>query len=433
MTSAAPQPIAVERSLAARPSRITGVLAWARKLVLKQLSLVEHGSITMHDATGTVRLGAVTEQSGLSARVHVHDASAYLDLLLGGSVGAGESYAEGAWTTDDLPSLCRIIVANEDVVHGLDRGLTRLRAPMLRLFSRTRRNDRSGSRRNIAAHYDLGNEFFELMLDDTMMYSAGVFERPEASMREASEAKLQRVCDKLDLTSSDHLIEIGTGWGGLAVFAAQHYGCRVTTTTISREQAKWARERVQREGVQDLVTVVEKDYRDLTGSYDKLVSIEMIEAIGGDQYRQFFRKCDDLLKPNGLMVVQAITIGDQRFEEAKDEVEFIKHHIFPGSCIPSITALSEAMTSSSALRMVHLEDITRHYAETLRRWRAKFHDNLDVIRRQGRPERFLGLWDFYLAYCEAAFEERYLGDVQLVFAKPGWRGDLVVGRRGERR
>jgi cyclopropane-fatty-acyl-phospholipid synthase len=335
-------------------------------------------------------------------------------VAFGGSVGAGESFMAGDWTVDDLTALVRILLVNRGVLDGLDSGWSRLAEPARRVLHAAARNTRAGSRRNIAAHYDIGNDFFELFLDPTMMYSCAVFERDDMSLEQAQIAKLDRLCRKLDLKPGDHLLEIGTGWGALALHAAVHYGCRVTTTTISREQHALARERIAAAGLTDRITLRLDDYRDLDGRYDKLVSVEMIEAIGHQYFDTFFRRCGELLAPGGTMVLQAITIDDRQFESARDSVDFIKRHIFPGSCIPSVTALAQSVARSSTLRIVDLEDIGPHYATTLAAWHRNLFANAAQARALGYPEALLRMWHFYLSYCEGGFAERALGDVQIV-------------------
>ncbi|HSW51639.1 MAG TPA: cyclopropane-fatty-acyl-phospholipid synthase family protein, partial [Sulfuricaulis sp.] len=302
----------------------------------------------------------------------------------------------------------------------------RLTAPARKLFHWMNRNSRTGSRRNIAAHYDLGNEFFRLMLDETLMYSSAVFERPDMTLAEAQRARLDRICRKLALGPRDHVLEIGTGWGGFALHAATHYGCRVTTTTISREQYALAQERIAQAGLSDRVTVLLEDYRDLRGEYDKLVSIEMIEAVGHEYYETFFARCSALLKPDGLMLLQAITIADQRYEAARKSVDFIQRYIFPGSCIPSVSVMAQAVARATDMKLLHLEDIGPHYATTLRHWRERLYANADAVRQLDLSEEFLRMWEFYLCYCEGGFAERALGDVQLLLAKPQNRLPLSI-------
>jgi cyclopropane-fatty-acyl-phospholipid synthase len=325
------------------------------------------------------------------------------------------------WTVDDLTALVRIVIRNQALFQAMDTGPARLLTPLYNFYHHLRRNTVTGSRKNIVAHYDLGNDFYRLFLDKTMTYSCGIFERPDATLEEAAIAKYDRICRKLQLSEKDHVLEIGTGWGGFALHAARNYGCRVTTATISDEQYQSAGQRLARAGLDNRVALLKKDYRHLDGQYDKLVSIEMIEAVGHQFYAVFFQNCSRLLKDDGLMVLQAITIGDQIFDQHKRSVDFIKRYIFPGSCIPSITAISNAIAGKTDLRLIHLDDITPHYARTLREWRRRFFTNLDKVREMGYSETFIRMWEFYLCYCEGGFAERYIGDVQMLFAKPLYR------------
>jgi cyclopropane-fatty-acyl-phospholipid synthase len=355
--------------------------------------------------------------AGPVARVEVRDPRFWRALALGGHVGAAESWVDGDWTTPDLTALVRLLVRNREVLDGLETGMARLAQPARAALHALNRNTRRGSARNIRAHYDLGNDFFGEFLDETLTYSAGVFERPDATMRDASVAKYDRLCRKLSLGPEDHVVEIGTGWGGFALHAAGRYGCRVTTTTISRQQHALATERVREAGLEDRVEVLLRDYRELAGQFDRLVSIEMIEAVGHHYFETFFRSCAHLLRPDGLAAIQAITIQDRFYESARREVDFIKRYIFPGSCIPSVSVLATSAAPTD-LRLVHLDDMTPHYAETLRRWRARFIDRWPHIEAQGFDERFRRLWEFYFCYCEGGFDEAVLGSVQLLFAKP---------------
>lgn len=376
----------------------------------------------IEDRGERMSFGQDIEEAELRATVQVRDQRFYSDLALGGGVGAGESYMAGSWTTDDLTALVRIMVRNREVMDGLDGGLARLASPARRLLHYLNRNTKTGSRRNIAAHYDLGNDFFELILDrDLMMYSCAIFERPDATLEDASTAKVDRICRKLDLRARDHVVEIGTGWGGFAIHAAKNYGCRVTTTTISRAQHDYAVKRIAAEGLSDRITALLEDYRDLSGQFDKAVSIEMIEAVGHHFLDSYFRKCGGLLKPDGMMLLQAITITDREYAGALKRVDFIKKYIFPGSFIPSVTALCCSITCSSDLRLFHLEDITPNYAETLKNWRLRMFKNIERVRALGYPEEFIRMWEFYLCYCEGGFRERYIGDVQMLLNKPDCR------------
>jgi len=291
----------------------------------------------------------------------------------------------------------------------------------LKLAHLGNRNTQSGSRKNISAHYDLGNDFFALFLDSSLMYSSAVFPSSDSNLEDASRHKLELICQSLELSADDHLIEIGTGWGGMAIHAAEHYGCRVTTTTISEEQFNKAREEVKDKGLEDKITVLCKDYRDLEGQFDKLVSIEMIEAVGHEFYESYFRCVSKLLKPHGKAVIQAITIPDQRYEEARDYVDYIKRYIFPGGCLPSIKIISENLAQYTDMQMIDLIDITKDYARTLEAWHHAFLEQMEVVREMGFDDRFINMWRFYLSYCEGGFRERIIGTFQITMAKPGYR------------
>lgn len=393
-----------------------------RRAVFTLFEQIREGEIALIDGRHRRIFGQAGVGSPLRAELRIHAPAAYRRLALGASIGAGEGYMNGDWSCDDLTALVRIFVRQLERLEPTFHRWSVVRRPLLKAFHWLRRNTAAGSRRNIADHYDLGNDFFAKMLDPTMSYSSGIFERPNATLEEASIAKMDRICRKLELTAADHLLEIGTGWGGLAMNAARKYGCRVTTTTISRRQFEFARDRVRAAGLEDRVTLLLEDYRALRGRYDKCVSVEMIEAVGHQYYDTFFAKCGELLRPSGLMLLQAITIGDHRYEQAKHSVDFIKRYIFPGSCIPSVARMLQSLARRTDLRPIHLEDITPHYATTLRMWRENLFRNWEAVRQTGVDERFLRMWTFYLCYCEAGFAERYLGDVHLLLAKPGYRG-----------
>ena len=372
----------------------------------------------LEDGCGRIELGAKTGRQAV--RVRISNPAFYQAVAAGGSVGAGEAYMAGHWHCDDLVALVRILVGSRDVLDGMETGWARLGGWALRRWHALRRNTESGSRRNIAAHYDLGNEFFSLFLSADQMYSSAYWQDGD-TLETASQRKLELVCRKLQLAPGDHLLELGTGWGALAVHAARHYGCQVTTTTISREQYTAARARVIRAGVADRVTVLQEDYRNLAGAYDKLVSIEMIEAVGAHYLDSYFSQVGRLLKPDGLALIQAITIEDHRYQQALRAVDFIKRHVFPGSFIPSIEAMLRAKSGSSDLALVALEDFGDSYARTLAAWRERFMSRLTQVRALGFDERFIRLWDYYLAYCEGGFRERSIGVAHLLLAKPGFR------------
>ena len=394
-----------------RPGLLDGL---ARRLVLNQLNDIQHGTLVIRDQKQQHVFGQQTEGQALSATVTVNDPRFYGDIAFGGSIGAGESWMQGYWDCDDLVSLVRIMVRNRDLLDGMERGLARLTQPLQKFFHWANRNTRRGAERNIAAHYDLGNDFFKLWLDESMMYSCAIFDDDRATLAEAQEARLERVCQRLDLQSEDHLVEIGTGWGSLAIHAASRYGCRVTTTTISTRQYELARQRIDAAGLQGRITLLLDDYRDLAGQYDKLVSLEMIEAIGYEQYDTYFAKCAELLRPGGRMLIQAITIEDERFEQYRKNVDFIQRYIFPGSCLPSVKVMREIIAQVSDMRVTSLDDIGLHYATTLHHWRHNFFQKLAEVRALGYPEEFIRMWEFYLCYCEGGFLERSISDVLLV-------------------
>jgi cyclopropane-fatty-acyl-phospholipid synthase len=384
--------------------------------VLPRIAGLTDGLLTVRENGSGTTFGHATAD-GLAAEVEVKDPAFWRRVATGGTLGSAESYAAGEWDTPDLTSVVRLVARNVSAMDGLEQGLARLRRPVDAVWHALRRNTRTGSRRNIAEHYDLGDDFFGLMLDPTLTYSCGIFERPEATLEEASIAKIDRLCRMLRLGPDDHLLEIGTGWGAFAIHAASRYGCRVTTTTISANQLARARQRVADAGLSDRVTVLHADYRDLTGRFDKIVSVEMLEAVGAAFYETFFARCGSLLEEDGLMALQVITIADARYEQHVRGVDFIKRYVFPGSNIPSITALLQAATRASDLTLRQLEDIGPHYATTLAAWRGNLAANAEAVARL-TEERFRRIWHFYLCYCEAGFAERYLGDAQMLFAKP---------------
>jgi cyclopropane-fatty-acyl-phospholipid synthase len=352
-------------------------------------------------------------------------------MFLRGTRGIVDAYVDGLWDTPDMTAVFQVAARNIGRADAFVKKFNFVRTPWLRLRSGFSRNTKRRSRKDISAHYDLGNDMFELWLDPRMMYSCALFERPDVSLAEAATHKLEVICEKLDLQPEDHVVEIGTGWGGFAVYAATTRGCRVTTTTISKEQFDTAVRRAKEAGVSHLVDVRLDDYRDLKGQYDKLVSIEMIEAVGHKDFGTFFAKCSSLLKPDGLMVLQAITIDDRSYDISKIARSFIRTYIFPNGCIPSVQVMGERIASHSDMRTVDMEDYAWHYAETLRRWRHNFEAATNELEQLGYDERFRRLWRAYLTYCEAGFEERHIGLVQMVLAKPRYRGRVrAVAERG---
>lgn len=396
-----------------------------RRAVLRQLENLRHGLLLIQEGSDTLHFG--TPQSELRAEIRVSDPAVWGLVAGNGSIGAGEAYIHGYWSTPDLTAVIRIFVANLDVLDAMEGGLARLGRPLIQGLHWLNRNTRQGSRRNIAAHYDLGNDLFEQFLDPTMMYSAAMFRGDDDSLEQAQLNKLERICQKLALQPSDHLLEIGTGWGSMALYAATHYGCRVTTTTLSREQYAYTERRIRELGLEGRVTLLLEDYRDLEGQYDKLVSIEMIEAVGHRYLPTYFEQCARLLKPEGLMLLQAITIRDQRYEQACRSVDFIQRYIFPGGALPSMQKMLDVVTRHTDFNLHHMEDFGLHYARTLRLW----HDNLRQARQRleqlGYDDYFYRLWEFYLCYCEGGFLERTIGTAQLLLAKPAARPAPLLG------
>lgn len=404
-----------------RVSSLTRNQSIARAMLFKLLRGIGQGCLRIHEQGELFQFGQQADHTDLVADIYVHDAQLYSDVIFGGSVGAGEAYMSGFWSTPNLTHVTRIFVRNIDALDAMDSNQSLIGQYLLKVFHWFNRNTKEGSRKNISAHYDLGNDFFRLFLDSTMMYSAAIYPTPDATLAEASVYKLQRVCEKLQLTPEDHLLEIGTGWGGMAIYAAQYYGCRVTTTTISREQRDCALAKVAEAGLSDRITVLFDDYRDLRGQFSKLVSIEMIEAVGHEHYAQYFSTCSRLLAPNGLMLLQAITIADQRYDMARKTVDFIQRYIFPGGSLPSIAVISDFAKRKTDMNILHIEDIGEHYAQTLKHWRETFSSKLEAVRAQGFDERFIRMWEFYLCYCEGGFIERSIGTAQVLLAKPQYR------------
>jgi cyclopropane-fatty-acyl-phospholipid synthase len=395
----------------------------ARSFMWKVLGKLQVGSLTLREGDEAKVFGSTSEGSAPHAEVNVHDTDLYRRILTGGSIAAGETFIEGMWSSPDLTEVTRAFSANMAMLEAMSDKQNWLARLALKLSHWARRNTSTRSRENISAHYDLGNDFFSLFLDPSMMYSSAVFPSASADLASASQHKLKLICEDLELKAEDHLVEIGTGWGGMAIFAAEHYGCRVTTTTISRQQYDYTLEAVAQKGLEDQVTVLFDDYRDLQGQYDKLVSIEMIEAVGHQFYDTYFQKISHLLKPHGKAVIQAITITEQRYEQARDSVDFIKRYIFPGGCLPSLTVVSDALSRVTDMQMSNLRDIGRDYADTLKVWHASFLNKLDEVRAMGFDDRFIRMWRYYLSYCEGGFRERIIGTHQITLTKPGYRPD----------
>ncbi|MGH8529551.1 MAG: class I SAM-dependent methyltransferase [Nevskiales bacterium] len=396
-----------------------------RAFMARRVQGIEWGELVVHDRYGVMTLG----RAGTGPRVQltVHHPAFYAYAAVGGSVGAGQAYFLGLWDCDHLTDLVRIFVRNRDTLNAMDASLSRLTAWLHKWIHRKRDNTLSGSRANIAAHYDVGNAFFEQFLDTSMMYSSAIFLQTDASLTEAQTAKLDIICRKLNLGPQDRVIEIGTGWGGFALHAAQHYGAQVTTTTISHQQYEYARDRVAAAGLQSRITLLDQDYRNLKGAafrgrFNKLVSIEMIEAVGHEHFATFFRKCSELLTPDGQALIQAITIQDRYYEQMRHSVDFIQRYIFPGGCLPSVSAMLDAARRSTDLQLAQLEDYSAHYAATLQQWRQRLLHNLAKVRSLGYTDQFVRMWVYYLCYCEGGFLERQIGVSHLLFNKPLHRG-----------
>ncbi|XKE45178.1 cyclopropane-fatty-acyl-phospholipid synthase family protein [Halomonas organivorans] len=408
------------------PARGDRLSRWLKARLLDRLDRLEGGEITLIEGHRRHRLG---RGGPLTVTLVIRDDRAWRRLALGGTVGAAEAYMDGDWDADDLVTLVRLFAANLERVNGeLEGGEARLGRWLLAGLNQLRRNTLKGSQRNIAAHYDIGNDLFATFLDQRhWMYSSAVFPRPDASLEEASTHKLDLMLDRLDVQPHHHLLEIGTGWGGLAIHAARTRGCRVTTTTISEEQYAFTARRLAEEGLADRVTLLKRDYRQLEGRFDRLISVEMIEAVGHQYLATYLATLDRLLADDGLAMLQAITIRDQRFEVAKREVDFIKRYIFPGGFLPSHRAILDGLTRHTSLNLLDLEEIGTHYARTLREWRQRFESRLDTVRKLGYDERFIRMWRYYLCYCEGGFLERSIGTAQLLLAKPGARPAPLSG------
>ncbi|MFO7556641.1 MAG: cyclopropane-fatty-acyl-phospholipid synthase family protein [Desulfobacterales bacterium] len=398
----------------------------SRKFFFVLMKDFKIGKLTLIEKNQQYQFGQSSETIPLQATIYVNHPRFYTSTVFGGSIGSAESYMAGLWSTSHLTNVIRLVILNRQMMEKMDKGWSWLSDPAHKLYHYVRRNTLKGSKENIVAHYDLGNDFYGLFLDETLTYSCGIFDHENSTLEAASLAKYDRICRKLQLHPEDHVIEIGGGWGGFSIHAAKNYGCRVTTTTISDEQYALAEKRISTSGVAHRIRLLRKDYRHLGGRYDKLVSIEMIEAVGHQYLDTFFQICSRLLKANGMMLLQAITIIDQVFDIHKRSVDFSKRYIFPGSCIPSIHAIMSSIARETDLKLFHLEDITAHYVRTLAEWRKRFFDHIDDVRKLGFSETFIRMWEYYLCYCEGGFAERYLGDVQMLLTKPMCRREPLL-------
>ncbi|MFO7811909.1 MAG: cyclopropane-fatty-acyl-phospholipid synthase family protein [Pelovirga sp.] len=404
------------RFVVGRNSTATRIQSWSRSLLHRLLQHLHYGRITLIEGDQQFTFG---QDADFHARIHVNDPAFYPKVVFGGSIGAGESYVDGDWDADCLTTLMRIVARNSQLLDRLEERWAWLARPWQRAKHLLRSNNRSGSKKNILAHYDLGNSMYESFLDPTMMYSAAIYPSAKSSLEDAAVYKLDHICRRLDLRPEDRVIEIGSGWGGFAIHAASHYGCHVTTTTISDAQYQEAGRRIAAAGLEDRITLLKQDYRDLEGTYDKLVSIEMIEAVGHRYLPRFFAQCMRLLKPDGMMLLQAITIQDQLYHRYLTSVDFIQEHIFPGGCLLSNHHLLKLLSEKTDMVVRSIEDFGLDYARTLKEWLVRFLDNYSKIEQKGYDERFKRLWSFYFCYCEAGFRERSISVVQLTATRPG--------------
>jgi len=392
-----------------------------KKIVLKNLNNISKGTLSIVDDGNKYTFG---HDSSINAEIKVNDPRFYTEALLGGSIGASESFIRGSWSSDDLTKVIQLMARNQSTMDTMDGPFKVLISPFLRALHTLNKNTLYGSKKNISRHYDLSNKFFSLFLDSSMMYSAAIYKKNNDTLEIAAENKLEVICQKLNLNKSHQIIEIGSGWGGFAIYAAKKYGCHITTTTISHEQYKHVKRRVKELGLQGHIKVIFSDYRELSGKYDKLVSIEMIEAVGHQFYKTYFSKVSALLKDDGDALIQAITIRDQRYKKALKSVDFIQKYIFPGSCIPSINAMQDAITTSSDMEVNDMQDIGHHYAKTLADWRERFVINKKEIIKLGFDEAFIRMWFFYFCYCEGGFIEKSISDLHLHLSKPEYRNKI---------
>lgn len=419
------------------PPKVSLLDRIAKKIVLTGLSKLTIGHLVIEDKSAIgesnqtaeiYEFGQAKETAECSACICVENTTAYRDVFFNSSIGAGEAYMQGHWTTPNLLAVITLMVKNLEQVNKMDSERPLLNRLSAKFFHYLNANTRRKAKKNISAHYDLGNDFFSLFLDQSMMYSAAIYPNKNATLAEASTFKLDQICQKLNLSATDHLLEIGTGWGGMAIHAAKHYHCQVTTTTISQEQYQYAKQRVEAEGLADKVTVLMQDYRQLTGQYDKLVSIEMIEAVGHQFYKNYFSQCSHLLKPNGMMLIQAITIADQRYDYAKNSVDFIQRYIFPGGSLPSNEIITHHVARNTDMQLISIDDITEHYADTLADWRDAFINKLHQVKEQGFNDVFCRMWEYYLCYCEGGFRERAISTAHFTMVKPQFRFQPVLSR-----
>lgn len=395
-----------------------------RSIFLSVLEKLPYGHLTVKEFDQLVgEFG--NKNHDLHASVNILDYSIYPKLMFGGSVASGETFTDRLWETPNLTNVIRIFARNLSMLDNWERKFKWLAKPLRNIKHFANRNSTAQAKKNISAHYDLGNKLYTKFLDETMMYSAAIYPDVNSTLNEAQNYKLDAICKKLQLNEQDHLLEIGTGWGGLAIHAAKHFGCKVTTTTISEEQHAYAQQWIQEEGLEDRINLLKKDYRLLEGKYSKLVSIEMIEAVGKQYLANFFQQCNDLLEDDGLMLLQAITIDDRRFDSYSTSVDFIQKHIFPGGFLPSQLLLNQHFKKHTNMSIADVHDIGIDYAKTLKHWFETFSSQKSALLSDGYDERFMRMWQYYLNYCEGGFLERVISTVQLVARKPQFKGDLV--------
>lgn len=388
-----------------------------KKIVFNQLHKITKGSLTLKDASSSYTFGD-QKNIKLHAEIIIHNPRFYRFVVFGGSIGCSEAYMSDYWSSPNLTNVIRLFAINPQLTDELESKFNILLKPFFRVIHRLNKNSQRNSKRNISAHYDLSNNFFKLFLDESMMYSSAIFKTRNQTLKAASLNKLDIICQKLNLKPTDHVVEIGSGWGGFAIFAAENYGCKVTTTTISQQQFSYTRDLINKKKLGKKITLLFEDYRNLEGKYDKLVSIEMIEAVGHHYYHEYFKKINTLLKPDGIALIQAITIRDQRYSQALQNVDFIQKYIFPGSCIPSIEIIQKNLTKETDMIISDLENINHHYAKTLNLWQKAFNKNQNKIIKLGFDERFIRMWNFYFSYCEGGFAERAINDFHILMSKP---------------
>jgi cyclopropane-fatty-acyl-phospholipid synthase len=388
-----------------------------KKIVFNQLHKITKGTLTLKDASSSYTFGD-QKNIKLHAEIIIHNPRFYRFVVFGGSIGCSEAYMSDYWSSPNLTNVIRLFAINPQLTDELESKFNILLKPFFRVIHRLNKNSQRNSKRNISAHYDLSNNFFKLFLDESMMYSSAIFKTRNQTLKAASLNKLDIICQKLNLKPTDHVVEIGSGWGGFAIFAAENYGCKVTTTTISQQQFSYTRDLINKKKLGKKITLLFEDYRNLEGKYDKLVSIEMIEAVGHHYYHEYFKKINTLLKPDGIALIQAITIRDQRYSQALQNVDFIQKYIFPGSCIPSIEIIQKNLTKETDMIISDLENINHHYAKTLNLWKKAFNKNQNKIIKLGFDERFIRMWNFYFSYCEGGFAERAINDFHILMSKP---------------